>query len=137
MLLKKLREERHWSQEQLATLAGISLRTVQRVEAGHNASLETLKSLAAVFEIDISKLTEVIPVIDKNSPEWKAEPWLIRALVHPLYKRSRYLRYEYFFFFFGVFALAVGASPFVTGLCLSVAYLMAKVMQYIDRKGYW
>ncbi len=137
MLVKKLRDERHWSQEQLATLAGISLRTVQRVEAGDKVSLETLKSLAAVFEIDISKLTEVIPVIDKNSPEWKAEPWLIRALVYPHYKRSRLLRHEYFFFFFGIFALALGAQPVTTGLCLSSAYVMAKVMQYIDRKGYW
>ena len=118
-------------------MAGISLRTVQRAEAGDKVSLETLKSLAAVFEIHVSKLTEVIPVIDKNSPEWKSEPWLLRAAVHPHYERRRFLRYEYFFFFFGIFALAVGAPPVTTGLCLSSAYVMAKVMQYVDNKGYW
>ena len=45
--IKRWREERHWSQEHLADLAGIGLRTIQRVEQGEKASGETLKALAA------------------------------------------------------------------------------------------
>ncbi len=50
--LKQLREQRCWSQQQLAEMSGISLRTVQRIEAKAVASQESVKSLAAVFETD-------------------------------------------------------------------------------------
>lgn len=51
--IKKMRVARHWSQEQLAEMSGLSIRTIQRIESGENAGLESLKSLAAVFEINI------------------------------------------------------------------------------------
>lgn len=51
--LKKMRLNRHWSQEQLAAMSGLSIRTIQRIENGENAGLESLKSLAAVFETHI------------------------------------------------------------------------------------
>jgi transcriptional regulator with XRE-family HTH domain len=51
--IKKVRLERHWSQDQLAEMSGLSIRTIQRIENGENAGLESLKSLAAVFEINI------------------------------------------------------------------------------------
>jgi transcriptional regulator with XRE-family HTH domain len=56
MLIHKLRLQRGWSQQQLAELSGLSTRTVQRIEGGHAASTESLKSLAAVFEIDFAQL---------------------------------------------------------------------------------
>jgi transcriptional regulator with XRE-family HTH domain len=56
MLIQKLRLQRGWSQEQLAELSGLSVRTIQRIERGLPASNETLKSLASVFEIDFSTL---------------------------------------------------------------------------------
>jgi transcriptional regulator with XRE-family HTH domain len=52
--IKKMRLERHWSQEQLAEMSRLSIRTIQRIENGENASLESLKSLASVFETDIT-----------------------------------------------------------------------------------
>ncbi|MCX2745337.1 helix-turn-helix domain-containing protein [Mangrovivirga sp. M17] len=51
--IKKMRLERHWSQEQLAEMSGLSIRTIQRIENGENAGLESLKSLAAVFDTNI------------------------------------------------------------------------------------
>ena len=51
--IKKMRLERHWSQEQLADMSGLSIRTIQRIENGENAGLESLKSLASVFETNI------------------------------------------------------------------------------------
>jgi transcriptional regulator with XRE-family HTH domain len=65
MIIKKLRQTLNWSQEQLAIMCGVSIGTIQRVEAGNKASLETLKPLASVFET--SKLTEEITVIDKQT----------------------------------------------------------------------
>jgi transcriptional regulator with XRE-family HTH domain len=58
MLIQKLRLQRGWSQEQLAELSGLSVRTVQRLERGQTASVESLKALASVFEIDFSQLKE-------------------------------------------------------------------------------
>jgi transcriptional regulator with XRE-family HTH domain len=52
--IKKMRLERHWSQEHLAEMCGLSIRTIQRIENGENAGLESLKALAAVFEINIT-----------------------------------------------------------------------------------
>ena len=58
MRVQKLRLQKGWSQQQLADLSGLSVRTIQRIEQGHGASMESLKSLAAVFEIDFSELQE-------------------------------------------------------------------------------
>lgn len=55
-MIKKIRISKGWSQEQLAQLSGLSIRTIQRIERGHKAGLESLKSIAAVFDIDVSKL---------------------------------------------------------------------------------
>jgi len=52
--IKKMRLERHWSQDQLAEMSGLSIRTIQHIENGENAGLESLKSLAAVFETNIT-----------------------------------------------------------------------------------
>lgn len=54
MIVKKLRLQRGWSQEHLAQLTDLSVRTIQRIERGNKPGLETIKSLAAVFEVDIS-----------------------------------------------------------------------------------
>ena len=51
--IKKMRLERHWSQDQLAEMSGLNIRTIQRIESGENAGLESLKSLGAVFEKNI------------------------------------------------------------------------------------
>jgi len=58
MLIQKLRVQRGWSQEQLAELSGLSVRTIQRLERGQAASPESLKAIASVFEIDFSRLKE-------------------------------------------------------------------------------
>lgn len=55
-LVKKYRAERMWSQEQLAEAAGLGLRTVQRLEASGTGSQETVRALAAVFEVPSESL---------------------------------------------------------------------------------
>ncbi|MCG7499616.1 2TM domain-containing protein [Vibrio sp. Of7-15] len=58
MIVRKLRLQRGWSQEHLSQLSGLSVRTIQRIERGQNAGLESLKSLAAVFEIQVTDLQQ-------------------------------------------------------------------------------
>jgi len=55
--IKRWREERHWSQEHVADLAGIGLRTIQRIENGEPASQESLKALAAAYNVDVIALS--------------------------------------------------------------------------------
>lgn len=57
MSIRTLRLQRGWSQEQLSLLSGLSVRTIQRIERGQNPSLESLKSLAAVFEVELKELS--------------------------------------------------------------------------------
>ena len=77
MILKQLRISRHLSQEQLAQMSGLNVRTIQRIESGHNASVESQKCLASVLEIDISTLNQENFTMEKNSDNWRNLPlWL-------------------------------------------------------------
>ena len=55
-MVRKLRELRGWSQEQLAEAAGLGVRTVQRLESEGRASAETRTCLAAAFSVPQSVL---------------------------------------------------------------------------------
>jgi len=57
--VKKLREFNGWSQEWMAQAADISKRTYQRIEAGEGCSVETLKSIASVFEVNFKELLPI------------------------------------------------------------------------------
>lgn len=58
--VKRLRTERAWSQEHLAQIADVSLRTIQRVEADGSASRETRMALASAFAIDVRELAHAV-----------------------------------------------------------------------------
>jgi DNA-binding XRE family transcriptional regulator len=57
-IVRALREKRSWTQAHLAEAAGLSLRTVQRLEAEHRGAPETLLALAAALDADVAALTE-------------------------------------------------------------------------------
>ena len=54
--IKKLRAIKCWSQDELASACGLSIRTIQRVEKNGTASLETTKALASVFVVTPNEL---------------------------------------------------------------------------------
>jgi len=58
MSIQERRTAKGWSQEELALHTGLSVRTIQRIEAGRKAGLESLKCLAAVFETTVSELMQ-------------------------------------------------------------------------------
>ncbi|MEZ7206806.1 helix-turn-helix transcriptional regulator [Pseudoalteromonas sp. DY56-GL79] len=55
-LIKLKRVERAWSQSELAQVSGLSLRTIQRIEKSGAASLESIKALAAVYEVNVMEI---------------------------------------------------------------------------------
>lgn len=72
VVVRTFREIHTWSQEQLAEIAGISVRTVQRVEEGQPASLDSRRSLAAAFgfeDIDAFNKPYAIPTPEQMAAQ--------------------------------------------------------------------
>lgn len=67
--LKALRLERAWSQEQLAEISGLSARTVQRLEQGGKASLDTQKALAAALDVPVTAFRSPAPTPPGQEPQ--------------------------------------------------------------------
>ena len=149
MGVKELRQERSWSQEQLADISGLSLRTVQRIEASNKAGHESRRCLALAFEIDVAAL-ELELAMDKSSNGWKKRPAWVRALFYGsgrvrMDKRQHVLVER--------FAVAAGLALVVTGLffangtiapesarvpmllCASLMFLAAYLMSLVLRVG--
>ena len=58
MIVQEMRLKKGWSQQQLADISGLNVRTIQRIEQGQSASLESFKALGAAFDVDFSDLQE-------------------------------------------------------------------------------
>ncbi len=48
--IRRLRETRHWTQEELSLVSGVDVRTIQRAESGRPLAVASLKALAAAFD---------------------------------------------------------------------------------------
>lgn len=57
-MTRLLREARGWTQEHLAEASGLSVRTIQRIEAGEPPAQETLLALAATFDLSVVDLED-------------------------------------------------------------------------------
>lgn len=66
LIIKKLRLQKGWSQAELAHFSGLSVRTIQRVERGAKPGLETLKALAAVFDLEIADFQQEEESMNSN-----------------------------------------------------------------------
>ena len=64
LIIKKLRLQKGWSQAELAQFSGLSIRTIQRVEKGDKPGLETLKSLAAVFDLEAADFQQKVEFME-------------------------------------------------------------------------
>lgn len=146
MILKQLRLSRLLSQEQLAQMSGLSVRTIQRIESGHNPSNETLKCLAAVLEVDVQTLTQEHFRMEKQSFAWKQLPlgvkWLF-MLNFFSFKPSRAAacRVEFISHLFGfVFCLlGLWSEPALAGglMLLANGYLFRLHLWLGDHYGAW
>lgn len=81
MFIRILRQRSRLSQEQLAESSGLSLRTIQRVEAGHRISYASLRALATVFDMDVDKLELELYATDKSDVEYRELPLWVRLMV--------------------------------------------------------
>lgn len=81
MFIKTLRQRSLLSQEQLADSSGLSLRTIQRVEAGHRISYASLRALANVFGVDVDKLELELYAMNKTDTEYRELPLWVRLML--------------------------------------------------------
>ena len=61
--IRSERKKRAWSQEHLAEVSALGIITVHRIEKTGIASLESVKALASVFELEVSELQ-----IERDAP---------------------------------------------------------------------
>ncbi len=85
VVIRTLRDKKGWSQEQLAEIAKLSTRTVQRVEEGRPSSLDTRRALASGLgfeDIDALNKPYAIPTaaqIAEQQTKFDAEHLTLKA----------------------------------------------------------
>lgn len=147
MILKQLRLSRLLSQEQLAQMSGLSVRTIQRIESGHTPSLESLKCLASVLEVDVSTLNQEKFMIDKKSDNWQKLPLFLRCLLlldkifgmHPSKSAVRNIEIISHVSGFAFCVLGLVNEPALQGgiIMLANAYLFRWSAWLCDKYGLW
>jgi transcriptional regulator with XRE-family HTH domain len=139
-LVKKLRSAKNWSQEELSEASGLSPRTIQRIENGENASIESVRALAAAFDIDPKELI----LSDEEAPMTPFEAVKIGLLEFGDFSGTA-SRYEFWWFFaFVLLATVVSAAIHekaytVVGAILLIPFLAAGARRLHDvgHSGWW
>lgn len=127
MFIKSLRQKKHLSQEVLAELSGLSLRTIQRAESGHRVSYASLRSLAAAFDINVDELERELYSMDKIIKEYKDYPLWLRLYLGSGWftaTRDEFKKTEVFFLIVGSILAGVWV---VTSLMDIAIYRIAMV----------
>ena len=146
MILKQLRIGRHLSQEQLAQMSGLNVRTIQRIESGHNASMESLKCLASALEVDIETLNREVYTMDKSNAGWQELPfwlkcWFFLNFLSVRTTRNVAVRIQVILHASGFFFCALGflhEAALAGGLILLAnAYLFMLLTWQGDKYGIW
>jgi DNA-binding XRE family transcriptional regulator len=83
MAFRSLREGRQLSQEKIAEMSGLSLRTIQRLEAGHRVSYASLRALAVTLQTDVDALERELYAMKQTTEEFVEVPrWVRRFNVY-------------------------------------------------------
>lgn len=105
MYLKELRQNKHLSQEQLASESGLSLRTIQRIESGHRVGYASLRALAVVFNVNVDSLEQELYSMDKMIHLYKEYPLWLRLYIGSGWfsaSRQEFRKIEIFFLVMGI-----------------------------------
>lgn len=95
--IKMLRLQKAWSQERLADIASVNVRTVQRIEKGEKVSLETLSALASALGVDVQQLSMVSDNVELTKSQsdklWRLSRKLLTIflMVSIIYGLSEYI----------------------------------------------
>ncbi|GAA6153956.1 helix-turn-helix domain-containing protein [Pseudoteredinibacter isoporae] len=146
MILKEIRLSRHLTQEQLAEISGLSARTIQRIESGQQASLESQKCLAAALDLSIDDLQQETFDMNRQSEQWAQLPlflkiWFMFHFLQARPRRDTALRIPCLAHIAGFLFCLLGfwhEAALAGGLImLATAYLFQLLRWQGDRYGIW
>ena len=152
MSFKSERERRLLSQERLADLSGLSLRTIQRVEAGHRVSYASLRALAATLEIDVDFLERELYAMKQPTDDFVEIPRWVRLWTNawwstgpPPSRRQAHIAEAVCMACGVVFLVASFLVPHLlvtlfrvaTGFTLVCGYLLSLSIRLVDRYKLW
>jgi transcriptional regulator with XRE-family HTH domain len=72
-VIRQEREKRAWSQDHLAGVTGLALRTIQRIESTGSASYESAGAIAAVFDLPVADLRDC--ALEPAAQSTGSGPW--------------------------------------------------------------
>jgi len=101
--LKVIRSAKGYDQETLANMSDLSVRTIQRIEAGHSTSLDSLKSISASLELEnFNELIQGNDYIEYNSQKNKVDftNYLIQKYIFDNLKISAFVTLTVITFWF-------------------------------------
>lgn len=122
--ITELRQAQGWTQERLATASGVGLRTVQRLEAGQDASLETLTLVAEALQVPVRDL---FTTIDNATLSSRVDSLQGRADDQQLTRDQITDAWRWLFTGIGVVATLLSFT-FAQGLVLFLAYWIGGYM---------
>jgi transcriptional regulator with XRE-family HTH domain len=141
------------SQEKVAQMSGLSVRTVQRLEAGHRVSYASLRALATAFRTDADLLEREFYAVNQSTDEFVEIPRWVRLLHDRFWFGGPRLRRREFLVIEGVNlvgAVLVFAASFlvpeharaaavrtVAIVPLAGGYLVAVSIRLYDRYRLW
>ncbi len=127
-------------------MSGLNVRTIQRIESGKNASVESLKCLASALNVDIATLNQEKFNVDKNSNNWQQLPWLLKLwfvfnFLQTRPTRKSAVRIEIISHSSGFLFCCLGlvSEPALAGgvIMLAIAYLFWLLKYQGDKYGIW
>ena len=127
-------------------MSGLNVRTIQRIESGNNASLESLKCLAAALEVDVLTLNQGGFTMDRDSGNWHKLPfwlkcWFFLNFLSIRTTRSVATRIQVVCHVSGFVLCALGfvSEPALAGglVMLANAYLFLLLTWQGDKYGIW
>ncbi|MFT8705222.1 helix-turn-helix domain-containing protein [Bifidobacterium aquikefiricola] len=113
--IRALRRQRGWTQERLAAQSGVTVRTIQRLESGEDASLETLRLVAMALDVNIQDLFQNIESADKEEEIMDLDAERIRQMRKRSAQGGLYRKIMIFGFIFAMIALGAALSPVFDG----------------------
>ncbi len=153
MSFRSWRERALLSQERVAEMSGLSVRTVQRLEAGHRVSYASLRALATAFKTDVDVLEREFYAVHSSPEEFVEIPRWVRQLHDrlwfggPRWKRRDFLVIETLCLAFAVVPFAASfrvpepakasAVRLIAIVPVVCAYLVALSVRMMDRYRLW
>lgn len=88
--IRRARKARGWTQQQLATEAGVSRRHLIALEHGANVSIDILRKVTLALDLHEIELKEVTLMSGADRPQASEEPWVARPPLRMGKERSSY-----------------------------------------------